>query len=394
VIAPILLPILSLLTLLISSPAPILEWNLVPLGEGQYILQLHVLASSEADVCKLSLVPSTVGDELDLVASPLRCDDHWTRNAALHWMWNDVPSEIALDVNVHLSENAVEPGSPLLDVRWEQVHQGQRHSWTLGTLAAPEAPKVAVAQNPKVAGLRKALPSSPSTCEVILEVQNAQPESFVKWTEYIPQGCVCEVIDAAGASLRSLENRQMFLWFQVGDPQELTPKYRLTCAEKLHELDFYGELESAFGTATISSHIAGVEWVGDSPDSNENMKLNQSPDAQSVASCYATAPLAEAGSSGTSEVRFSVQLLANHRDMDASEVADVLGFVDSYHIYRHEGWHKYLTDDVMTYGDARLKRSTILKTTAASDAFVTASLEGERITVQEALLLSNQTWNP
>ena len=59
-----------------------------------------------------------------------------------------------------------------------------------------------------------------------------------------------------------------------------------------------------------------------------------------------------------------------------------------------EGWHKYLTPEEETYADAHTLRSHIWESTAATDAFVTASLEGERISIQEALLLSNQNWIP
>jgi hypothetical protein len=122
------------------------------------------------------------------------------------------------------------------------------------------------------------------------------------------------------------------------------------------------------------------------------MELNQSPDAQSARSPVATNQRAE--NSGSLDVQFSVQLLANHRDLNASEVTEALGYSDSFHIYRHEGWHKYLTDDFASYAEAREKRSTLWSTTSATDAFVTASLDGERITVQEALLMSNQSWIP
>ncbi|MGB1384331.1 MAG: hypothetical protein ACPG66_07060 [Flavobacteriales bacterium] len=391
-IAPILLPVFSLLTTLISSPAPILEWKLEPSGDRLYTLHLDLLASSEADVCKLSLVPTSTDAKLDLVAAPLLCDDHWSRNSTLNWMWNNVPKQIALDVTLLLPDEAIEPGIPLLQVVWEQIDQGQRQSWTLGTLAAPELQEDAASN--EVEGLRKVTRIDDSTYDVALEVSGAQPESFVKWTEYTPEGCVCEVVDAAGASLRARGNQQMFLWFQVTKPESLTPKYRLTCDAPLSSSSFYGELEGAFGTAAKTSHIARVEWVGMSPDLNESMKLNPSSDTQSVRSQPATTPPLESDTRGTSEVRFAVQLLANHRDLNSSEVVTALGYTDPYHIFRQNGWHKYLTDDVQTYAEARQKRSVIWTTTTATDAFVTASLDGERITVQEALLMSNQSWNP
>ena len=73
---------------------------------------------------------------------------------------------------------------------------------------------------------------------------------------------------------------------------------------------------------------------------------------------------------------------------------DFLGYTQPLHMERLDGWHKYVTDSHNSYAQARSSRNHIWATTNAQDAFVTAQLEGQRITVQEALLLTNQTWIP
>jgi hypothetical protein len=153
-------------------------------------------------------------------------------------------------------------------------------------------------------------------------------------------------------------------------------------------------MEVAFGTRTKTSHIARVEWVGDSPALNENMELNLSPDTQSVVVSALTATDTQPDASPIDGLSFAVQLLANHKDLTAREVSASLNYQGGYSIFRHEGWHKYLTPEEETYADAHTLRSHIWESTSATDAFVTASLEGERISIQEALLLSNQNWIP
>ena len=49
-----------------------------------------------------------------------------------------------------------------------------------------------------------------------------------------------------------------------------------------------------------------------------------------------------------------------------------------------------MTDSQDSYAKARSSRNYIWATTQSQDAFVTAQLEGQRITVQEALLLSTK----
>jgi len=127
---------------------------------------------------------------------------------------------------------------------------------------------------------------------------------------------------------------------------------------------------------------------------NENMELNQAPEVESVASAVVHRDAAAADKPASNDVRFWVQMLANHKDLTPAEFAEATGFSGDFTIYRHEGWHKYLTSEETTYADARDFRSHAWEHTLATDAFVTASLEGERIPVQEALLLLNQNWIP
>lgn len=388
-IAPIFLPFFALLASLSTRPAPVLEWHVSQCEEQSCTVHLELFGAAQGDLSKLSLVSEEGDTPLELVASNLKCDEHWSRHNTLNWMWQEAPHHIAIDVDIRWKSRKEGAQRPSLDVLWEHVHQGQRNSWTLGSVIFPPNPSQTT---PEPFVTRKGVVLSPKVHEISLSVTHAPEGGFVKWTEYIPEECTCEVVESSGASLRKAKNRQIFLWFEVAAGQDLAPKYRLTCPQTPASSAFDGEVEVAFGTETKSLHIADVEWTGTTPALSENMELNQLPDDQSARHRVATSR--NAGELGASNIQFSVQLLANHRDLSAAEVTEALGYTDSYHIFRHEGWHKYLTDDFASYAEARERRSILWTTTAATDAFVTASLQGERISVQEALLMSNQSWIP
>ena len=57
----------------------------------------------------------------------------------------------------------------------------------------------------------------------------------------------------------------------------------------------------------------------------------------------------------------------------------------------HEGWKKYIVGKYGQYKEARDYRETI-RSKGIENPFVTAYNSGKRITVQEALMVSNQQW--
>jgi len=60
----------------------------------------------------------------------------------------------------------------------------------------------------------------------------------------------------------------------------------------------------------------------------------------------------------------------------------------------HDGWHKFTVGAFDVYGDARNHREDVKGENKITGPFVTAYNTGNRITVQEALMISKQQWVP
>ena len=90
---------------------------------------------------------------------------------------------------------------------------------------------------------------------------------------------------------------------------------------------------------------------------------------------------------------YKVQISAGHREVGRTYFSGRHRYSGTYDIERHQGWIKYVTGRFGSYAEARDQRVAYVRDGHNFPGpFVTAYNNGARITVQEALLLSNQKW--
>ncbi len=93
----------------------------------------------------------------------------------------------------------------------------------------------------------------------------------------------------------------------------------------------------------------------------------------------------------TTGVRYKVQVLAAHKTVSSRYIKKRYGYSGKIALENHEGWVKYTTGKYNVYKDARDKRES-LGSFDFPGPFVTAYNSGDRITVQEALMITKQDW--
>ena len=93
----------------------------------------------------------------------------------------------------------------------------------------------------------------------------------------------------------------------------------------------------------------------------------------------------------TTSISFKVQIVASHKNVTESYINKRYGINENIALESHEGWVKYTVGGFDKYKSARDKRQK-LSPYDLPGPFVTAYNAGERISIQEALMVANQDW--
>jgi hypothetical protein len=278
------------------------------------------------------------------------------------------------------------------------------------------------------------------SCERSLSTQNIQPgSSFTislkinkgdfagagKVIESLPEGFSAEEIEANGAVFTATDNQVKFLWMTIPADQTFTVSYKVTVASTAEagnnvvegmfsyfdngktkpviipssriQVEGKTPVIAATNPTNTNSESTNTQTNNINPTQTNNTNTTQTTTAQKteIASEAVEQPEGQTNiSNSNADVRYRVQICATRKPASTDYFVKNNNVSEKIFVNMHEGWHKFTVGGFNVYQDARNHREQVKSQNKIAGPFVTAYNNGTRITVQEALMITNQKWVP
>lgn len=230
----------------------------------------------------------------------------------------------------------------------------------------PEPPLSVTEPSPRATRCATELPDG--RCEIRLSLSGVPEGGFVKCVEKLPPGCTPEITSSGGSVAQTSDQELSFVWFDFQEAGSLS--YIVSKPQLSSPTEIIGSLSFIDGDAPMEIAVITCE--------SEN----------SVSSVRDLDP------SIPNEIWYEVQVAATKNRVVTDYFDEKLNFRLPLTEEKGAKWHRYTHGHFADYRAARDCREGISNRHAFRGPFVVAKREGQRISVQEALTKTGQTWSP
>jgi hypothetical protein len=368
-------------------------------------------------------------------------------------IWLRIPESEEITVTYRVKVDERLKGTFMLDGKFSYIENNERKSVDINPVAITIKPSPTVdpalivdvndfeqmtmpypglteAEIANIACIRqKPQPGPQGDYIVTVLVSKESTRRFAKVEENVPEGYTAVALETRDAIFTFKEQKAKFLWMNLPLEPYFTVSYRLIprnqanlpapaiqgafsylvndqtvlvdILEREINLD---ELNPENSRAFIAGALAApapvyAQTAEPSGPVEEPVAVVAAPEPEqpkpATTKPRATAPVNSAASrSLTPEqgVYYRIQLAAGHKPINIEQYFRRMKLERNVTLEEHDGWKKYSVGSFHVYREARDYRVHIWNTTPVKDAFITAYNSGTRITVQEALMITEQQW--
>ena len=264
------------------------------------------------------------------------------------------------------------------------------------------------------------IPGQVNTFKVELRIDKPGIEGFAKIEEAIPEGFYASELESQGGVFSFNNQLVKILWVAMPDKKQYIVSYKLTAGNNVHGNQkingvfsfLRGNVSEKYfvPASTIFIDRESGEEVpviiiadegGDFKEKEKEVAVTEVPEVKDEVKEEIVPevepepePMKEIVSvpKPQSDVLYRVQVAAGHNPVEGDYFAKKYKLREDINIENHQGWMKYTFGNFKVYKEGRDRRNKVWNDNRITDAFVTAYNGGKRITVQEALMISNQKW--
>lgn len=372
------------------------------------------------------------------------------------FIWMSLPEEKEIVIRYRLLMDSNADGDKNIDGHFSYIDDNQRlvHdiarrvvSTGIIATASEESEPQATDQNFQASATRSIEPGTDGRMLVELRISKGALTGFAKIQEEISTDYTAVAVESNDAVFNIVDNTVKFVWFDIPADEFFTVSYELIPVIDNPNVEFPIQGEFSYlvnnGTQTVeigeissSTSIAGTDqpeedqeeqliaenegpeepveeddepiievdegenWETDNLNNGER-SAEEGTEKQEPVKEVKEQPVAEEpeekedrASEPVTSIAYRVQITAANKVVDKEYFKNMHKYSGGFDIEHHQGWIKYTTGGFAVYRAARDYRDELMRSYDFPGPFVTAYNEGERITVQEALMIANQKWVP
>ncbi len=296
------------------------------------------------------------------------------------FIWMELPPKNTLEVSLKIAaDDRFEGGSVtqwfsfIRDGRRKDVEFEPHHLARKETAVAARN-----AESSEFQVLRKWTATTKRSGTMTVTISGHEPGQFLKLTEVLGPHDAASILEDSDCQIRdAFDDQLVFIWQAAPNTPEIIVKYTLRGGEPL---SVGGRVSTILDNVAVEQSIEAMESMA---ETGSSASVSSAPSESS--------PEPEPS---VEDIAFRIQILATHAEVSTNAVKRIYAYPGDVRLERHSEWHKFTTGYHSTYKAARDNRVELSTHHTFPGPFVAAYRKGQRITVQEALLVSKQNWIP
>ncbi|HET6243601.1 MAG: hypothetical protein H0V01_02150 [Bacteroidetes bacterium] len=234
--------------------------------------------------------------------------------------------------------------------------------------------------------------------EFVVEVIINKTEigDFAKLQETLPEGFTATSIESNNAQFSFSNQIVKFVWMTLPEQNEFRVSYLVKKDPQSNGNNFLnGEFSYVEIDGETKKCIVSKELI-DMPEEEQpvvaKIVVQEKKEEKKEPEIVKTA-ITETSNAKQKGIVYKVQIAAGHTLVKEVHFVEKYSIKEPIYTEMHEGWNKYTIGSFSEYDIAK-KNCEATKSNEKIDTgpFITAYNQGKRITVQEALMISNQKW--